>query len=221
MKKFKLPAFFKIASLCVVINLVSSQTPTTAPLQKCREEYELGTPIVHAVIAELESLGILQLFPPDHNFLRRLAHVETRDGYHYTLSAELLEADKLLLVAGGGIWAIDREKLKSLQRAINEETEALINIQIKIDEILGLNNFTGQSFEDIIIEPLHCAVIARFIIYHQELTNNSIKIPLARNIMEQAEFWVNYYCNNESRNCRVEHFVEEVADLEEREGNST
>ena len=85
----------------------SSQCPTECPDDKppCSlllDDYACGSDVVEAVITRLKRCDI---FGEDHQFLRRLAFVETRDG---------ADENTFTREESGGIWGLHQDKLDVL-----------------------------------------------------------------------------------------------------------
>ena len=143
-----------------------------------------GPDVVQAVISKLHSLQILTC---DHHLLRRIALVETNDG--------------MAGVPDGGIWALDERKFNVIANDVNEV----------LSNKLCLNT-TGGTPYTFLRQPLISGVAASLYLVSYLENNPNASIPLAKNIEEQAKFWITNYHSSE---LAAAYFVEQV---KEREG---
>ena len=139
---------------------------------------ETGSHLVQTVISKLHFLQILMC---DHRLLRRIALVETNDGIDG--------------VPDGGIWALNESKFNVISSDIDEV----------LSKKLCLNVTRGITYE-YLKKPLVSGLSASLYLNYLEKSRNA-RIPLARNIEEQAKFWNKYY---HSRERTTKYFVEQV-----------
>ena len=158
-------------------------------------ETEKGKAVVHDVLAMIKEANI---FDSDHNFMRRLAYVETRDGEH-------------LIASHGkyGIWGFD---LLNFFNAIANATiyhPVAASVSQRVCEKFGINLSSLHSRD--VIKPLVSGVLARFYLLALNVTRNK-SIPLT--IPEQAIFWKEEYSSRPWLN--VSYFVDLVQELKEK-----
>ena len=201
----------RYAFLTVVLVTVAqtSQCPTECPNDKpsCSlllDDYACGSDVVEAVITRLKKCDI---FKADHQFLRRLAFVETRDG---------ADENTFTRPESGGIWGLDKYKLDVLHSNAslfnNEKTWTVVRECIA--KVVTEN--TGDPVVpsvDFLNKPLLSGLAAGLYLYYLEI-NGTASIPLAGNRMGQAQFWKKYY---HSGNLTEDDFIQRVYILE-REG---
>ena len=181
-------AFFT-AVLCFVVTVEqTSQCPTECPEDKpsCSlllDECACGSDVVEAVITRLKKCDI---FSKDHQFLRRLAFVETRDG---------ADENTFTREGSGGIWGLHKDKLDVL----HSETSLFKNETIwkVVNECIGtgvIENAGDTVVPDVdfLNKPLLSGLSAGLYLYYLEI-NGTASIPLAGNRMGQAQFWKKYY----------------------------
>ena len=160
------------------------------------EDYACGSDVVEAVITILKTH--CDIFCHDHQFLRRLAFVETRDGKDN------------IIVENGGIWGLHKEKLDELRSFFENET-VWTNVSKCIADVLR-----GETaVPDVIFlsKPIASGLVAALYLYYLKI-NGTASIPLAGNIEEQAQFWKTYY---HSGTLTKHDFIQRVYILE-REG---
>ena len=188
----------------------TSQCPTECPDDQpsCSlllDDYACGSDVVGAVITRLKTCDI---FREDHQFLRRLAFVETRDG---------ADENTFTRQESGGIWGLHEDKLDVLHNDINNETVWTV-VSECIAMVVTVNK--GREPEvprvDFLNKPLLSGLAAGLYLYYLKF-NGAASIPLAGNIEGQARFWKTYY---HSGNLREEDFIQRVYILE-REGKCT
>ena len=152
-----------------------------------------GTTVVQATVALIQESGI---FPDDHQLLRRIAWVESKDG-----------TDSQTYRQGyhGGIWQVDLIGFRDTQ-----DTTSHPGLVSKFREIQGRFNIDWRSvqWEDL-RKPLYSGLAARLF-----LSNVAESIPLASDVAGQASYWKRHY-NTESGAGTEARFVEDVMGLEE------
>ena len=190
--------YFQLRSAIIFllqVYLIASLFPTAAPCPDYNETtfslpfYTPGSDVVRAVISELHTLQIIEC---DHRLLRRIALVETDNGWTWN--------------SYGGIWALDRSKFHTVAKM----TAEVLNSSFCIGDGNGYN--IGYYY---LRQPLISGLAAS--LYLNYLVNNlNASIPLAENIEEQAQFWISYY---HSRGLTAEYFVEQVQTRESKSKN--
>ena len=182
----------------VVVHLLRFSLITAAlcAVDLTLEDDAAGSDVVLAVIAKLDSSNV---FDSDHRLLRRLAFVENGDGINST-STEF-----------GGIWALEESKFNVLLTA-----PELQEIHLTIEQIIGIK--WSQVKTNDLRKPFYSGLAARLYLYYLEITT-TVRIPLAGNIKEQAQFWIAYYhSSTTSIKLSLDYFEERVTILEEKEG---
>ena len=109
--------------------------------------------------------------------------------------------DGMAGVPDGGIWALDERKFNV--------------IASEVDEVLSNKlclNTTGGTPYTFLKKPLICGLAASLYLVSYLENNPNVSIPLAKNIEEQATFWITNYRSSE---LTAAYFVEQV---KEREG---
>ena len=138
---------------------------------------------MEAVITRLKKFDILS---KDHQFLRRLAFVETRDG---------ADENTFTRQESGGIWGLHKDKLDVLDSDIslfnNETIRRVVNECIAMAVIENTRGPVVPSV-DFLNKPLLSGLAAGLYLYYLEI-NGTASIPLAENIEGQARFWKKYY----------------------------
>ena len=151
-----------------------------------------GSEVVEMVIAKIS-----KIFDSDHRLLRRIAYVETDDG------------TSGVPPGGGGIWAVDEPKLKTVLTK-----PELVELHDEIDQEFEIEfNATEFTF---LGKPLVSGLVARLYLYYLEIVKGET-IPLAAAIGEQAQFWKNNYYSG-AKGLTVDDFKRKVTNLEKREG---
>ena len=144
------------------------------------DDYACGSDVVEAVITRLKRCDI---FREDHQFLRRLAFVETRDG-----------ADENTQESGG-IWGLHKDKLNVLHSDVslfsNKTIRRVVNECIAMVVIENTKEPVVPSV-DFLNKPLLSGLAAGLYLYYLEI-NGTASIPLAGNRTRQAQFWKKYY----------------------------
>ena len=191
----------------------SRQCPTECPNDNpsCSlllDDYACGSDVVEAVIARLKKCDI---FREDHQFLRRLAFVETRDG---------ADENAFTRPESGGIWGLHKDKLDVLHSDIslfnnNETIRRVVNECIAIVVTENVKEPVIPSV-DFLTKPLLSGLAAGLYLYYLEI-NGTASIPLAENRTGQAQFWKKYY---HSGNVTEDDFIQCVYILE-RKGKCT
>ena len=152
-----------------------------------------GANVVQATVAQIRDSGI---FPDDHQLLRRIAWVESRDGTHLLTYRQGYH---------GGIWQVDLTGFRDTQ-----DTTSHPELVSKFREIQGRFNIDWRSvqWEDL-RKPLYSGLAARLF-----LSNVAESIPLASDVAGQASYWKRHY-NTESGAGTEAGFIEDVMGLEE------
>lgn len=157
-----------------------------------------GPDVVRAVVGRIEASNI---FPPDNQFMRRIAYVESKDGTH-----------RLTYRRGyhGGIWQVDEVGFNDTQDVSSHQ--GLATKFDKIQEHFGIN-WRQVQWEDL-RKPLYSGLAARLF-----LSNVPDRLPSASNIQAQGEYWKEHY-NTRDGEGTVEKFVEDVMALLRKESTS-
>lgn len=155
---------------------------------------EAGAAGLHVVVASIDRLRQLSLFPNDNRLLRRIAYVETRDGVDIATYREGYH---------GGIWQVDEEVfLQTQDVAAAPELAMLLQ---EVEEGTGID-WLAVVWSDL-RRPLHSALATS--IY---FTLVAEEIPGAGNVEGQARYWKNYF-SSDSRET-VNDFINAVEELE-------
>ena len=162
-----------------------------------------GSDVVEAVLSKLDTLE--EIFGPDHRFMRRLAYVETRDG---------TEQDE------GGIWGVDAPKIQLIRETLNDPASLVYSELNEALDLIAVN----EHFQDVhsyfnidqMDVPLYSGLAARLFLYYIQIRENT-NIPQARELEEQANFWVSHY----HRGAAEQYFLRNVISLEQRTGEYT
>ena len=182
----------KAAALMVVwmLNSCSSQLDRTVEVEAA------GTDVVLATIARLSQA---EIFSNDNRLLRRVAHVESRDG---------LDEDTFREGFDGGIWQVSEENfLKTQDRITYPFLAEPGGIFESLLSMLGID-WTAARWVDL-RRPLISAVAARIFFEIAEMD-----IPDIGDVQGQAEFWKSSGFNT-NEDDTVELFVEKVNALEQ------
>ena len=178
--------YFSAAQTASQVN--HNQEPLCPMVTTCLNSTEIGlllqnngagSAVVQAVISKLHSIQILVC---DHRLLRRIALVETNDGING--------------VPDGGIWALSENKFND----VASNVEDVLNNKLCLSHIGGSLPFTFLR------KPLVSGLAAYLYLNHLEKTIND-SIPLAKNIEEQAQFWIQHY---HSGGLTETYFMEQV-----------
>ena len=168
------------------------------------DDYACGSDVVEAVIARLKKCDI---FSEDHQFLRRLAFVETRDG---------ADENTFTRQESGGIWGLHKDKLNVLHSETSLfKNETVWTVVSECIAMVVIENTRGPMVPsvDFLNKPLLSGLAAGLYLYYLG-TNGTASIPLAENRTGQAQFWKKYY---HSGNVTEDDFIQRVYILE-REG---
>lgn len=151
-----------------------------------------GTTVVQATDALIRDSGI---FPDDHQLLRRIAWVESKDG-----------TDPRTYRQGyhGGIWQVDLTGFRDTQDTTSHP--GLVSKFQEIQRRFGID-WPSVQWEDL-RKPLYSGLAARLF-----LSNVAESIPLASNVTGQASYWKRHY-NTESGAGTEARFIEDVMALE-------
>ena len=150
-----------------------------------------GSAVVQATVALIQNSGI---FPDDHQLLRRIAWVESKDGTDNGTYREGYH---------GGIWQVDNIGFRDTQ---NTESHPGLNAKFSnIQQQFGIN-WPSVQWEDL-RRPLYSGLAARLF-----LSNVVEAIPSACNISGQASYWKTYY-NTDLGAGTPEKFNEDVMSL--------
>ena len=200
--------FFKVACL-LIAPLCCLGHKVDIPEELMHSGYN-GTAAVHAVLTVIESTQIFQNYS-HHRFLRRLANVTSNDGTTYF--------NDDLMLAGGGIWGIDDNKLNAMRETAKNSTigQELRVVDKRIDDYLGVKILEKKQV--VALKPIYGGAAAYLYLYYLMLLGHIDSVPLAENKIGQADLWVNHFCIQSARTpCCKEYFVAQVAILEEQEG---
>jgi len=151
-----------------------------------------GSAVVQATVALIQNSGI---FPYDHQLLRRIAWVESKDG-----------TDSRTYRQGyhGGIWQVDFIGFRD-----TKDTSAHPGLVTKfraIQQKFGID-WPSVQWEDL-RKPLYSGLASRLF-----LSNIVESIPFASDIAGQASYWKRYYNTNLGAGTQ-ETFIEDVMALE-------
>lgn len=182
-----------IIFLSVIVDVITADSGTVAPCtiqgqsnNKIEEPLACGTEVVLAVVSKVQSTNI---FPLDHNFLRRIAWVESKDG---------TDSDTYRDNFYGGIWQVHATAFKETQRYSSHES--LMRKYDKIEKCLGIH-WEDTTWEDL-NKPLYSGLAARL---YLSIFNEGIP----ENISEQAEYWKMNY-NTVRGSGTTERFTDDV-----------
>jgi collagen type VI alpha len=164
-----------------------------------------GSEVVEAV---LQRLNKSQIFPADHRFMRRVVHVETRNGTVTTAT----NTSRKLCHKAVGMWGITENMLHSMKVEIKSDVtkyRELITASEDICAEFGVN-MTGPEKLNM-RNPLVSGIAARFYFYYQVLLNN-MALPnneLPEDLEGQAIFFKKSYKKTD-----INKFLKDVNDLE-------
>ena len=145
-----------------------------------------GEKVVNDVLSFIE---YTEIFDSDHQFMRRLAYVETRDG---ETSGQY------------GIWAYN---LRDYQTTVVNALRFAASFSERVFKRFGINVSEVDSRD--VKKPLVSGVMTRFYLFALNVTENK-SIPVT--VPEQATFWHEEYNSRPRRN--EIHFVNRVQELE-------
>lgn len=148
-----------------------------------------GSAVVQATVTLIRRAGI---FPDDHNLLRRIANVESKDGN---------DAGTYRKGYHGGIWKVNQTGFQDTQ-----DTTAHPGLDAKFRAILREFDIDWPSvqWEDL-RKPLHSGLAARLYLSNTE-------DPIPNDVTGQALYWKTYY--NRNGNSTQEKFIRDVKALE-------
>ena len=152
-----------------------------------------GTDVVLLSVAYMQQAAI---FPNDNGLLRRIAYVETRDGFlmdHHSTS--------------GGIWAVGEEAFTKTQTISDSD---FVVKRRHINATFGVDWEAVQWNE--LNKPFYSALAARLVLFTAPRN-----IPSDTEVLDQAQFWKDHY-NTEGS---VEKFLRSVQIIAQGEVNST
>ena len=147
-----------------------------------RVDDEDGELVVEATVDLIQ-----RVFPPDNDFLRRLAYVESRDG---TIKCDTSDRSALSVTSArsddqtdncGGIWRVCAKQLRMTQ-----EDESLMNHRAGILSNLKID-WLDVTMSDL-QAPFYSGLAARLIIAKLE------PVPQSDEIEMQGEYWNKTYC---------------------------
>lgn len=171
-----------------------------------------GTCVVNAVIDILETIHIFN--DSDNRFLRRLAHVATKDGTVYKSIEEMLDH--------GGIWNFYEEKLHLMRKArfLRSIGSKMNETNSRIEKYFGIDILKDFD-KDRAVKPLYCALATRLYLHYLKLVERICCFPSALDLRGQAELWMDhFYAAVGNQDCLANYFVDEVEQLEEKKGIS-
>ena len=157
-----------------------------------REPETSGSSVVQATLALIRDSNI---FPDDHQLLRRIALVESDDGRNSRTYRQGYH---------GGIWQVDLIGFQDTQDTNSHP--GLVSKFREIQREFGID-WPSVQWEDL-RKPLYSGLAARL-----KLSNVAESIPLASDVAGQASYWKRYY-NTESGAGTVEKFIQDVMALE-------
>ena len=145
-----------------------------------------GSCVVEAVLEKLNDSGI---FPLDHGFMRRIAHVETRDGTNNIIeNTNVLSIHKRI-----GIWGLTEFMLQNMRHQLkqhisDERYQSLNGSSELIYKAFGVNMTELENLNLRI--PLVSGIAARFYLHYLTVLTNA-EIP--KDLEGQAVFWASQY----------------------------
>ena len=178
-----LPLFFLISHVLV-------QGLPVSPTVQDRASIIASTDVVLESIVKLTVGGIVN---DENHFLRRIAYVETRDGFTQRESES------------GGIWAVCKNYFyKTQAKDVNSSIKTKIHtIKQKFSIDWTIVEWSELS------KPLYSAIAAHLVLSLMPPTI-SAAVPPYNDVEGQAQFWKMYYNQNGS----VDEFVHAVEKLE-------
>ena len=182
-----------ILHLCICLLEVKAQGRDQTRIPRSN-----GSSVVQATVALIRGSGI---FPNDHQLLRRIAWVESKDGNH---------PDTYRQGYHGGIWQVDLIGFQDTQNTTSHP--GLVSKFSKIRRKFDIDWLSVQ-WEDL-RKPLYSGLAARLF-----LSNKQEPIPLASNVTAQAAYWKEHY-NTKKGAGTEEKFIQDVRALKE-EGKVT
>ena len=182
--KASLSLFFLLASASVALRV-----------DRTVEEGATGSDVVRATVSKMESSGV---FSSDRRLLRRIAHVETRDGENGPSQPH------------GGIWNVPTSAFNTVKQIVSTSQSDIISAAFASE--FSQSNIDGWSdlvWEDL-DRPLWSALVARLRISVSEA------IPTSSDVSGQAQFWRRHYNTNGD----VNQFISDVEALDTEESKS-
>ena len=170
--------------MCVAHGMISAVDRTIDP-------GEAGTDVVVATIEQLKELNV---FPPNNRLLRRIAYAETRDGVDIATYRPGYD---------GGIWQVD--EIVFLLTQANSTSPELFPLLMEIRDLTDLDWLTLSWNE--LRRPFFSGMAAS--IYLAVLPE---EIPGPGDIDGQARYWKQFY--NSDPQDTVDDFVFAVEELE-------
>ena len=166
-----------------------------------------------ALVVEATVDLIQRVFPPDNDFLRRLAYVESKDGTtKCKLNGTDSESDNTNC---GGIWRVCTKQLSMTQEdaSLMNQYRDVINVSLGID-------WLNTTVSDLQV-PLYSGLAARLIVAN--LTAHQ-PIPPSAAIEDQNYYWDTLYCAGDmcpTSSCLIQNFTDLVNELlgQEIKGN--
>ena len=149
---------------------------------------------LHVVVASIDRLRQLNLFPSDNQLLRRIAYVETRDGVDIATYRDGYH---------GGIWQVDEEVfLQTQDVATAPELELLLQ---EVMEGTGID-WLAVVWTDL-RRPLYSALATS--IYFTLVPG---EIPGTGNVEGQARYWKRYFSSDSQETAN--DFINAVKEFE-------
>ena len=215
--RFGVDKAMDVFELLILMLFAYAASPSTA-IQPCFGRQKIcdrgakGSIVVNAAIAHIEKDDLFNN-SDTNRFLRRVAHVGTRDGTIYRNESEMF--------AHGGIWNFDEGKLNQIRRALffGSIGMKLAEVNNRIKNRYDFSIFADYYTHQYVTKPLFCGVAIRFYLYYLELVECVCCIPSALDVRGQANMWLTYFnVTVGSRPCLEDHFVNEVEQLDKKEG---
>ena len=150
-----------------------------------------GSSVVQATVAMIRGSGI---FPNDHQLLRRIAWVESKDGNH---------SDTYRQGYHGGIWQVDLIGFQDTQNTTSHPRLVSKFSQIRQQFCIDWRTVQWKDLR----KPLYSGLAARLL-----LSNKQESIPLASNVTGQASYWKRHY-NTKKGAGTEEKFIQDVMAL--------
>ena len=128
-----------------------------------------GSDVVLLSVAYIERAVI---FAQDNGLLRRIAYVETRDGFSTLTSGNR-----------GGIWAVGEEQFTNTQTSNDSD------VVRKREQLMIVFNLDWEAVQwSDLNKPFYSALAARLVLF-----SASQSIPNDTDLMAQAQFWRDHY----------------------------
>ena len=133
-----------------------------------------GTDVVLLSVAYIQQTAI---FPDENGLLRRIAYVETRDGFLMDHSS-----------TSGGIWAVGEEAFT------NTQTIRDFDFGVKLRQIMLVFGVDWEAVQwNELNKPFYSALAARLVLF-----TASGNIPSDTEVSDQAQFWKDHYSSEGS-----------------------